>query len=1013
MSRLRSLWFESRHLGAGAPGLRAELAALDDAARDEILAIGDRLAALSLTLAQHYCRQAPAAWSLGPRTFSSWLARAERLVEGESGSREAGIAYLTLPAAELAALPDADVDGWIALAFRILAISRRLGEVFLTASAPVLTALDNRMHRLARWVEQGLGLIETGGWEGELVALHFFEATGLALPLFAPDDFAAWAALARAVEGLGSARSELFVSVPTALHEIPESDRGAIVRLAARVAERAPVVALEIYFSLPNALVAFPAERAALLASLDSVAGAAPETLPDLLPVLRAILEGIPDDRRAAVVAVADVLGEGFPRGVVPFYRVLPRLLERTGMLGVERWAYAGLRIADEHPGAGAAYFALDSRTSRATLAAESTAVELPEVQGLLVRYLHMLTGGTWRVAADAEAHHRPPFAGIEDDGCAHLPPRLDVFPTAEANLRHYRLVAAQHAGRAEFGSYALEPPLAEFLSSHDHPELAAELFKIFEGVRVDAALARAYRGLAADLDAARDDLARAGVRLPGTIVHLSHVLRETRLPELAGRLPALVESLASATATVADSARATTIVYEAMVGSASAAQLAGETGALDGTCDDSNVSDARLLLDDGGQALGSDPGVAGDRDAPADAIDQRPPALALAPEIDDGAAGAPMDPAELLRLLKLGTDLNARQGSAEDLEALGLYVSDLAGKLPRERAAELQGLLRRAQARAPLAAAESEGALAYDEWDYQIGDYRHAWCHLTEVVLESDTGDFFHRTLATHADLLPEVRRQFQRIRPERYRIVHGLEDGEDFDLNAVVEARADRRSGSPPSPKVYQARQREERDVATLFLVDMSASTDEPVPDAPAGRRVIDITKEALVVMAEALDEIGDTYGIYGFSGHGRHRVEFYTVKQFSERLTGVVKGRVGAIEPRRSTRMGTALRHAIAKMRSVAARSKHILLLSDGFPQDLDYGDDRRSNVYGIQDTMVAFQEAARAGVTPFCITVDKAGHDYLKLICDASRYLVIEDITALPRELPKIYQRFVRP
>ena len=100
-------------------------------------------------------------------------------------------------------------------------------------------------------------------------------------------------------------------------------------------------------------------------------------------------------------------------------------------------------------------------------------------------------------------------------------------------------------------------------------------------------------------------------------------------------------------------------------------------------------------------------------------------------------------------------------------------------------------------------------------------------------------------------------------------------------------------------------------------------------------------------------------------------------------------------------------------MARIRPLAARSKHVILLSDGFPQDLDYGDDRRSTTYGIQDTMVAFQEAARAGVTAFCITVDKAGHDYLKEICEASRYLVIEDITALPRELPKIYQRFVRP
>ncbi|MGH7804823.1 MAG: VWA domain-containing protein, partial [Candidatus Binatia bacterium] len=133
---------------------------------------------------------------------------------------------------------------------------------------------------------------------------------------------------------------------------------------------------------------------------------------------------------------------------------------------------------------------------------------------------------------------------------------------------------------------------------------------------------------------------------------------------------------------------------------------------------------------------------------------------------------------------------------------------------------------------------------------------------------------------------------------------------------------------------------------------------------------------------------------------------------VKRFSEGLTAGVRGRIGAIEPKRSTRMGTALRHAILKLQGVASRSKHILLLSDGFPQDFDYGADRRSNAYGIHDTMMALQECQAAGITPFCITVDKTGHDYLRQMCETSRYLVIEDVEALPIELPKIYERWVQ-
>lgn len=1031
MSRIRSLWFESRHLDTGAPELRARIAALPAAERDLLLAVGDRLAGMSLTLAQQYCRQAPDAWAIGAVAFARWVGGGERLAAGEHGSRNAAASYFALPPAALAGLAPADLDAWLGLAHDVLVTSRRLGETFVAASAAILADVAPGDGRLARWVAEGLALARHG-FDGETLALRFFEATGLALPLFAPDDYARFAALGRAAATAGRAQVELFASIPAALHELDEKTRGGILALADVVAASAPVVAIEAYFSLPSALAVVPEARPALLASLMPVARDAPRTLPDLLPVLRAILARTPRDVRSPLIALAGRVAAVFPTGAVPFYRMLPRLLERTGIDGIERWVNAGLEHAIEHPDAGAAYFSLDSRTSRAVLAAESTAVELPEVQGLLKRYLQMLTGRGWQVGGRADVGYRPPFeepaadADAADSNVTDAPPtpplawfpaRLDTFADAESNLRLYRLVAAQHAGRRELGSAALVPPLDRFLAGFEHPGVAGELFAIFDGVRVDAGVARRYRGLGADLAAVVTELEHGGRRLPGTLSHLVHVLREARLPELARRLPTVAARLASTDATVAESAAVTRAVYDEMMRGEHGALLAS---AMHGPADDEDLAalaeDARFYLD-GGEVLGGgddDPGgtPANDPDAIDTPLDDQ---VQLLDEESDGPAGIPLDPEELLRLLQSGAKITAAQGGGEDLTALGLYVSDLAGKLPRERMAELHGLLRQAQSgkATALPHATGEGEFLYDEWDHRIADYRHAWCRLAEIPLESDTGDFFHQTLATYAELLPEVRRQFQRIRPERYRVIHGLEDGEDFDLDAVITARADRRSGHPPSPKLYQARQREERDVATLFLVDMSASTDEPVPDAPAGRRVIDITKEALVVMTEALEEIGDTYGIYGFSGHGRQQVEFYLVKHFTERLTSVVKGRVGAIEPKRSTRMGTALRHAVAKMRAVAARSKHVILLSDGFPQDVDYGDDRRSNVYGIQDTMMAFQEAVRAGVTPFCITVDKAGHDYLKEMCEASRYLVIDDITALPRELPKIYQRFVRP
>ena len=272
-------------------------------------------------------------------------------------------------------------------------------------------------------------------------------------------------------------------------------------------------------------------------------------------------------------------------------------------------------------------------------------------------------------------------------------------------------------------------------------------------------------------------------------------------------------------------------------------------------------------------------------------------------------------------------------------------------------------------------------------------------------------------------------MRRQFQRIRPERYRTVRGLEDGEDFDLNAVVDARVELARRAARRRPGSTSRAREERDVATLFLVDMSASTDEPLqPKSPSPRRrrrqphagtrgeraarIIDVTKEALVIMAEALEEIGDA------TPSTASPVTAATTSSSisSSRSTSADRARAraaSAASSRSAARAwATALRHARAKMANLTSRSKHIFLLSDGFPQDFDYGQDRRSNVYGIRDTTVALRECEAAGITPFCITVDKAGHDYLREMCESSRYMVIEDIASLPRELPKIYQRWVR-
>jgi nitric oxide reductase activation protein len=168
-----------------------------------------------------------------------------------------------------------------------------------------------------------------------------------------------------------------------------------------------------------------------------------------------------------------------------------------------------------------------------------------------------------------------------------------------------------------------------------------------------------------------------------------------------------------------------------------------------------------------------------------------------------------------------------------------------------------------------------------------------------------------------------------------------------------------------------------------------------------------VIDVAKDALALMSDALAGLGDAHAIYGFSGNGRHDVEFHVAKDFTDAVSPASWAAIAAIEPRGSTRMGPAIRHAAAKLARQPSPLRLLILVSDGYPQDTDYGPDRNSEEYGIQDTAQALREAERAGIATFCVTIDPGGHDYLRRMCSPERYRVIDDVAALPAALGEIY------
>jgi nitric oxide reductase NorD protein len=225
--------------------------------------------------------------------------------------------------------------------------------------------------------------------------------------------------------------------------------------------------------------------------------------------------------------------------------------------------------------------------------------------------------------------------------------------------------------------------------------------------------------------------------------------------------------------------------------------------------------------------------------------------------------------------------------------------------------------------------------------------------------------------------------------------RFIKRQRDGDDIDLDALIESIADTRAGKPESERLFIRLQRDERDIAVLFLVDMSSSTEGWINQA---------LKEALILMGEALQVLGDRFAIYGFSGMRRLRSDFYQVKNFAEPYNEEIKNRIAAIGPQEYTRMGPPLRHAVKLLQDVDARVRLLVTLSDGKPEDYD---DYKGE-YAIEDTRHALIEAKAAGIHPFCITIDKKAHDYISHMYGEVNYIFVDEVRKLPQRLPEIYR-----
>lgn len=289
-----------------------------------------------------------------------------------------------------------------------------------------------------------------------------------------------------------------------------------------------------------------------------------------------------------------------------------------------------------------------------------------------------------------------------------------------------------------------------------------------------------------------------------------------------------------------------------------------------------------------------------------------------------------------------------------------------------------------------------SDPRYCYDEWDFRRGHYRKQWCELREMDIQPGSPDFVRETLSRHAGHIRQLRRTFEMLRDED-RTLKRQSDGDDIDYDALIEGYSDLRCGRELPERVLVRRHRAGRDLAALLMVDMSGSTKGWINDAE---------REALILLCEALEALGDRYAIFGFSGLTRKRCEVFRIKQFEEPYGSTVRDRIAGITPQDYTRMGAAIRHLTQKLAAVDARTRLLITLSDGKPDD--YSDSYRGE-YGIEDTRKALIEARHSGIQPFCITIDQEARDYLPHMYGKNGWTLVNEVTQLPVKMARIYRQ----
>ncbi len=293
-----------------------------------------------------------------------------------------------------------------------------------------------------------------------------------------------------------------------------------------------------------------------------------------------------------------------------------------------------------------------------------------------------------------------------------------------------------------------------------------------------------------------------------------------------------------------------------------------------------------------------------------------------------------------------------------------------------------------------------------YPEWDYQMQLERPYWCTVLEKRPKPGDVEVIDDIVVKHKSLVARLKYLFEAMQPQGVQRLRKQEDGDEIDLNAAVRAMIEMRMGEQPDPRIMMRNVRKVRDLSVLLLIDLSESTNDPVPGSE--NTVLQLAREATVLLADALDKIGDPFAIHGFDSNGRHDVEYFRYKDFDASYNDKAKSRLAGMSGQMSTRMGAAMRHAGSILKRQPSNKKLLLVITDGEPADNDVRDPQ----YLRFDARKAVEELMHNGIVTYCLSLDPRADQYVSRIFGARNYMVVDHVERLPEKLPLLYAGLTR-